>query len=43
MFARFNKILKDKRVTIQTKINLYDVFIVQLYEYSCMEIRTFPL
>ena len=37
MFARLNKVWKDKHVTIQTKTKLYEVFVVGLSVYFYME------
>jgi len=41
MFARLNKVWKDKHVTIQTKTKLYEVFVVSvlLYGAECWTLR----
>ena len=41
VFARLNKIWKDKHVTIQTKINLYEVFVVSVFLHGveCWTLR----
>jgi len=41
MFARLNKTWKNKHVTIQTKIKLYEIFVlwVFLYGAECWTVR----